>query len=203
MALRRTARDILAFVPFTVILIAPLTPVGHVLIFGFLQRYFPGFFPTQFSSRRQELVMRCVTLWTLVSWSRCTQSYCCTQCNSHLHEISGLLACRYEELRAQLRTAQDAAEQEHDEAELARAAAAVARLTAPSDSSNGAALSALSASAAQARRHCLPVLAVSRAADACLPAGCRPACSTGCEESSGAGMPPVCAPAELSNAASH
>ena len=58
MALRRTARDILAFVPFTVILIAPLTPVGHVLIFGFLQRYFPGFFPTQFSSRRQELVMR-------------------------------------------------------------------------------------------------------------------------------------------------
>ena len=58
MALRRTARDMLAFVPFTVILIAPLTPVGHVLIFGFLQRYFPGFFPTQFSSRRQELVMR-------------------------------------------------------------------------------------------------------------------------------------------------
>ena len=58
MALRRTARDMLAFVPFTVILIAPITPVGHVLVFGFVQRYFPGFFPTQFSSRRQELVMR-------------------------------------------------------------------------------------------------------------------------------------------------
>lgn len=31
---------------------------GHVLIFGFIQRYFPGFFPSQFSSRRQELMMK-------------------------------------------------------------------------------------------------------------------------------------------------
>ncbi|KAK9810635.1 hypothetical protein WJX73_006190 [Symbiochloris irregularis] len=96
LSLRRTAQDVLAFVPFAIILIAPLTPVGHVLIFGFLQRYFPGFFPSQFSSRRQELVMR------------------------------------YEELRGQLRTAQDAAQAEDEEAELARATAAVARLTAPS-----------------------------------------------------------------------
>ena len=56
---------------------------------------------------------------------------------------------RYEELRAQLRQAQDAAEQEQDEAELARAAAAVARLTAPGDqsldrtSANGAAAAAM------------------------------------------------------------
>lgn len=57
-ALRRTARDVATFVPFTAILITPLTPVGHVLIFGFLQRYFPGFFPSQFTSRRQELMMR-------------------------------------------------------------------------------------------------------------------------------------------------
>ena len=34
-ALRRTAWDVLIFVPFTIILIAPLTPVGHVLIFPF------------------------------------------------------------------------------------------------------------------------------------------------------------------------
>lgn len=95
LALRRTAQDVLAFIPFAVILIAPLTPVGHVLIFGFLQRYFPGFFPSQFSSRRQELVMR------------------------------------YEELRTQLRAAQEAAQVEDEEAELARATAAVARLTAP------------------------------------------------------------------------
>ena len=46
-------------------------------------------------------------------------------------------ACRYEELRAQLRSAQDAAEQEQEEEELARATAAVARLTAPSQRSNG------------------------------------------------------------------
>ena len=57
-ALRRTAWDLLIFVPFTIILIAPLTPVGHVLIFGFIQRYFPGFFPSQFSTRRQELMTR-------------------------------------------------------------------------------------------------------------------------------------------------
>lgn len=57
-ALRRTARDMLSFVPFTIILLAPLTPVGHVLIFGFLQRYFPSFFPSQFSSRRQEIMTR-------------------------------------------------------------------------------------------------------------------------------------------------
>ena len=57
-ALRRTARDVATFVPFSAILIAPLTPIGHVLVFGFLQRYFPGFFPSQFTSRRQELMMR-------------------------------------------------------------------------------------------------------------------------------------------------
>ena len=59
MALRRTARDLLTFVPFAVILIAPLTPVGHVLIFSFLQKYFPGFFPSQFTNRRQELMVKC------------------------------------------------------------------------------------------------------------------------------------------------
>jgi len=94
-ALRRTARDVATFVPFSAILIAPLTPIGHVLVFGFLQRYFPGFFPSQFTSRRQELMMR------------------------------------YEALRRELIAAQEASMQEAEAAELARAAAAVARLTAP------------------------------------------------------------------------
>ena len=58
-ALRRTAKDLLTFIPFAIILIAPLTPVGHVLIFSFLQKYFPGFFPSQFTNRRQELMTRC------------------------------------------------------------------------------------------------------------------------------------------------
>ena len=57
-ALRRTARDVLTFIPFAIILILPLTPVGHVLIFGFIQRYFPGFFPSQFTSRRQDLMLK-------------------------------------------------------------------------------------------------------------------------------------------------
>ena len=45
-------------------------------------------------------------------------------------QISG--CCRYEELKRQLEAAQEAAQQEDEEAELARATAAVARLTAPS-----------------------------------------------------------------------
>jgi len=57
-ALRRTARDIFSFVPFVIILIIPLTPLGHVLVFGFIQRYFPGFFPSQFTNQRQDMMMR-------------------------------------------------------------------------------------------------------------------------------------------------
>jgi len=94
-ALRRTARDIATFVPFTIILVTPITPVGHVLVFGFLQRYFPGFFPSQFTSRWQELMIR------------------------------------YEELRAELAAAQEAATVDAEAAELAAAAEAVRRLTAP------------------------------------------------------------------------
>lgn len=56
--LRRTAKDVVVLVPFTIILIAPITPVGHVLVFSFLQRYFPGFFPSAFSTKRQELMKR-------------------------------------------------------------------------------------------------------------------------------------------------
>ena len=57
-ALRRTARDVLTFIPFAIVLIAPITPIGHVLVFSFMQRYFPGFFPSQFTTRRQELMSR-------------------------------------------------------------------------------------------------------------------------------------------------
>ena len=32
-------------------LIAPITPVGHVLVFSFMQRYYPGFFPSPFSTK--------------------------------------------------------------------------------------------------------------------------------------------------------
>ena len=44
------------------------------------------------------------------------------------------ITCRYEDLKTQLQAAQEAALAEDDEAELRRATAAVARLTAPSAS---------------------------------------------------------------------
>jgi hypothetical protein len=52
-----------------------------------------------------------------------------------LHSLL-LMACRYEELQRQLVNAQAAAEIEEEEAELARAAAAVARLVAPDSPTN-------------------------------------------------------------------
>lgn len=55
---RRTAKDVLVLIPFSIILIAPITPVGHVLVFSFLQKYFPGFFPSSFSAKRQEVMKR-------------------------------------------------------------------------------------------------------------------------------------------------
>lgn len=54
--LRRTFKDVLTFIPFVIILIIPLTPVGHVLVFGAIQRFFPNFFPTCFTERRQNLL---------------------------------------------------------------------------------------------------------------------------------------------------
>eukprot|EP00968_Pinguiococcus_pyrenoidosus_P005802 scaffold379_cov235-Pinguiococcus_pyrenoidosus.AAC.17 len=54
--LRRTFKDVLTFIPFVIILIIPLTPVGHVLVFSFIQRFFPDFFPSCYTDRRQNLL---------------------------------------------------------------------------------------------------------------------------------------------------
>ena len=54
--LRRIAKDILTLFPFVIILIIPLTPLGHVLVFSFIQRFFPDFFPSPFTERRQNLM---------------------------------------------------------------------------------------------------------------------------------------------------
>jgi len=56
--LRRTASDILTFIPFIVILILPITPLGHVLVFSFIQQNFPALFPSQFTSARQKSMRR-------------------------------------------------------------------------------------------------------------------------------------------------
>ena len=52
----RTFKDILTFVPFAIILIIPLTPVGQVLVFNAIQRFFPQFFPSCFTEQRQNLL---------------------------------------------------------------------------------------------------------------------------------------------------
>lgn len=54
-SLRRTGKDLLTLIPFTIILIIPLSPIGHVLVFSFIQRYFPNFFPTCYTEKRLNL----------------------------------------------------------------------------------------------------------------------------------------------------
>merc|ERR1719163_658207 len=54
--LRRIAKDVLTLIPFVIILIIPLSPLGHVLVFSFIQRFFPDFFPSQFTEQRQNIM---------------------------------------------------------------------------------------------------------------------------------------------------
>merc|ERR1719149_404168 len=54
--LRRIAKDFLVIIPFIIILIIPLSPLGHVLVFSFIQRFFPDFFPSQFTESRQNIM---------------------------------------------------------------------------------------------------------------------------------------------------
>ena len=43
-------------IPFVIILLIPLSPFGHVLVFGAIQRFFPDFFPSCFTEQRQNLL---------------------------------------------------------------------------------------------------------------------------------------------------
>ncbi len=54
--LRRILKDLVTLVPFVVILIIPLSPLGHVLVFTFIQRFFPDFFPSAFTESRQQIM---------------------------------------------------------------------------------------------------------------------------------------------------
>jgi len=54
--LRRSFKDIITFIPFVIILIIPITPIGHVFVFGAIQRFFPDFFPSCFTEQRQNLL---------------------------------------------------------------------------------------------------------------------------------------------------
>jgi len=53
---RRTIKDTITFTPVVIILLIPLSPIGHVLVFGAIQRVFPDFFPSCFTERRQNLL---------------------------------------------------------------------------------------------------------------------------------------------------
>jgi len=54
--IRRTFKDVITFIPVIIILLIPLSPVGHVLVFGAIQRVFPDFFPSCFTEQRQNLL---------------------------------------------------------------------------------------------------------------------------------------------------
>ncbi|CAK9012632.1 unnamed protein product [Durusdinium trenchii] len=53
--MQRTVKDLLTLIPFLIILIIPLSPVGHVLVFSFFQKNFPEFFPSSFTEQRQNV----------------------------------------------------------------------------------------------------------------------------------------------------
>ncbi|KAG1670756.1 hypothetical protein FOA52_013983 [Chlamydomonas sp. UWO 241] len=113
-ALRRTARDIFTFIPFTIILIVPITPLGHVLVYSLIQTYFPQFYPSCFTKKRQEIMVK------------------------------------YDALQRQLIDARAQADQVAEEAELSRAAAAVARLTCVTDGDSSGTATASSGSGDEA-----------------------------------------------------
>merc|ERR1719163_2782722 len=54
--LNRIVKDLFTLIPFVIILIIPLSPLGHVLVFSFIQRFFPDFFPSQFTEQRQNIM---------------------------------------------------------------------------------------------------------------------------------------------------
>eukprot|EP01082_Thalassiosira_pseudonana_P016183 g13966.t1.2.5e17418c g13966 g13966.t1 contig9:855527-857761(-) len=64
--LRRTFKDTITFIPVVIILIIPLSPIGHVLVFGAIQRVFPDFFPSCFTERRQNLLGKCEVIQCLL-----------------------------------------------------------------------------------------------------------------------------------------
>jgi len=47
---------VITFIPVVIILLIPLSPVGHVLVFGAIQRVYPDFFPSCFTESRQNLL---------------------------------------------------------------------------------------------------------------------------------------------------
>lgn len=93
-----------------------------IQVFGFLQKYFPGFFPSQFSSRRQELFIRYEGLRAQLAE---VSSFCPCLCGEHV--VVGLLEGGVTLLRGMCATqAKIQAEFEADEVDFEIKAAALA-----------------------------------------------------------------------------
>merc|ERR1719247_1558111 len=65
--LRRILKDLVTLVPFVIILIIPLSPLGHVLVFTFIQRFFPDFLPSAFTESRQQIMSMYSSITTPVA----------------------------------------------------------------------------------------------------------------------------------------
>jgi len=52
----RAAKDVFVLIPFLAILLIPLSPPGHVLVFSLIMKVYPDFFPTPFTERRQNVM---------------------------------------------------------------------------------------------------------------------------------------------------
>ena len=52
---RRVGLDLVALVPYTIIMIIPLSPPGHVFAFSLLNRCFPNAVPSPFTAERQDI----------------------------------------------------------------------------------------------------------------------------------------------------
>jgi len=51
----RTLVDLIALVPYTIIMLIPLSPPGHVFVFSLLNRAFPAAVPSAFTQQRQDV----------------------------------------------------------------------------------------------------------------------------------------------------
>jgi len=52
----RAVKDLVVLVPVLIILLIPLSPPGHVLVFSLILKVYPDFFPSPFTERRQNVM---------------------------------------------------------------------------------------------------------------------------------------------------
>eukprot|EP00276_Gloeochaete_wittrockiana_P009962 CAMPEP_0184658408 /NCGR_PEP_ID=MMETSP0308-20130426/25242_1 /TAXON_ID=38269 /ORGANISM="Gloeochaete witrockiana, Strain SAG 46.84" /LENGTH=380 /DNA_ID=CAMNT_0027097361 /DNA_START=318 /DNA_END=1460 /DNA_ORIENTATION=+ len=56
--MRRFVTDVLALIPFSILLAIPLSPVGHLVLFAAIQKYVPALFPSTFKPERVKVMER-------------------------------------------------------------------------------------------------------------------------------------------------